>query len=186
MFGPCNGYQGRQCVRTKHCPDTSENVEPWKHQSQSYFRKWVLPRWHMCSPPAVWAGSRIWPLMEDFMPIPPVHPWLRLSSFPAAHNVGICLGSQHPSVTSGMKEPGKGNCFWRAAQLWGFFPVWSVEMRSFPAEPQPPPTGRSLAALIVQEWNIIGGAKAEQIDPNPCLMNKNFPVYHSVHLVLNT
>lgn len=98
MFGPCNGYQGRQCVRTKHCPDTSENVEPWKHQSQSYFRKWVLPRWHMCSPPAVWPGSRIWPLMEDFMPIPPVHPWLRLSSFPAAHNVGTCPGSQHPSV----------------------------------------------------------------------------------------
>lgn len=150
-------------MRTKHCPHTLENVEPCKHQSQSYFRKWIHPLWHMCSPPAVWAASRVWPLMEDFVPIHPIHPWLWLSSFPAAQDGGICLGSH--------QWPGKGIYFWRAAQLWGFFPVWREEFSSRASSPHPKQGPGSTNGAGV---GIDGGAKAEQIDPKPCLMEKNF------------
>lgn len=61
-----------------------------------------------------------------------------------------------------------------------------AEARSFPAVP-PAPTHRQVPGSTNGPGvEIDGGARAEQIDPNPCLMDKNFPAYHSVLLALNT
>lgn len=160
---------GRQHVRTKHCPHTLENVEPCKHQSQSYFRKWIHPRWHMCSPPAVWAGSRVWPLMEDFVPIHPIHPWLRLSSFPAAQDGGICLGTHQWPVACRNQVKGFISEGLHSSEVF-----FLCEKRSFPAEPLAPTHKQGPGSTNGAGVGINGGAKAEQIDPKPCLMEKNF------------
>lgn len=59
-------------------------------------------------------------------------------------------------------------------------------MRSFPAEPLAPTHRQGPGSSNGPGVEMDDAAKAEQIDPNPCLMDKIFPAHHSVHLVLNT
>lgn len=123
---------------------------------KSYFKKQVCPHWHTCIPPAVWDGSRIWQLVEDFMPTHQIHPWLTLNSFPEAQSEGSGRGSQRPSPVRGdTYEPGWSLRGCTASEIY-FHMKCGDEARSFLAELAAPTHGQvPLAVLMVQEWTTM-------------------------------
>lgn len=175
LFGPCNVYWGRQS-ETKHCPVTLENVEPWKHQSQKAILGRSPPTLAHVQPSSCLGWQQDLAINGRFCAYSPNPSLTPAQQFSCSSE----CGDQNPSVTGGTWEPGKGICHWGAAKPLRCFSCVKRGDQRFSSRASSPGSTNGPGV------EIDGGAKAQKINPNSCLMDKNFPAYRLVYLALNS